>query len=170
VIRAIAISASLAALVACGGKPKPVKITAANVFVGDCVDPQAAGVLSPSPNLRAAHQDLNGDGNEELVFADEALCRNGNCYWNLFARSEGCHRYIGTVAGATLEVLSYQADAGFYALRGWWKMSSGGRQLVQNYRFRAGGYQLTDVLVCRQSGDDRLLCAAEEQDVANVPD
>jgi hypothetical protein len=157
------------AFAACGGKAKPLKITAANVFIGDCVDPSSGGVLSSSPSLRAAHQDLDGDGTNEKVFADEELCRGGNCYWNLFSKDESCYRYIGTIAGATLEVLDRQADAGFYAIRGWWKLSGGGRQLVQSYRYRGGGYQLSDVLVCRQTGDDRLLCAAEEQDVANLP-
>jgi hypothetical protein len=157
-------------LASCGGKAKPVKITAANVLIGDCVDPQEAGVLSPSPDLRSAHQDLNGDGSRELVYADNELCRNGNCYWNLFVKDAGCHRYIGNVAGATLEVLEMQADAGFHAIRGWWKLPGGKRQLLQSYRFRAGGYQLTEVLMCRQEGDDRLLCAEEEQGVAHQPD
>jgi hypothetical protein len=150
-------------LVACGGKAKPVKISAANVYIGECVDPQEAGVLSKDPKLRSAHQDLNGDGDKEMVYADSELCRNGNCYWNLFSKSATCYRYIGTVAGATLEVLAPQADAGFHAIRGWWKLPSGHRQLLQSYRFRAGGYQLTEVLMCRQKGDDRLLCAEEEQ-------
>lgn len=162
--RVIATSLALLLLSACGSKPKkPAKITAANVFIGDCVDPEEAGVLSASPELREAHRDLNGDGANESVYADRRLCRKGNCYWNLFTREDGCERYIGTVAGATLEILDHQADAGFHGLRAWWKLPSHKRQLVQSYRFRSGGYQLTDVLVCRQEGDDRLLCAAEEQ-------
>lgn len=169
-IRVTAISLALFSLAACGGKAKPVKISASNVFIGDCVDPRRAGVVSEDPELRAGHQDLNGDGSEELVYADSNLCRNGNCYWNLFAKEKACHRYIGTVAGATLEVLVPQADAGFHAIRGWWKLPSGSRQLVQSYRFRAGGYQLTEVLMCRQEGDDRLLCAEEEQAGAGEPD
>lgn len=167
VIRVIATSLALVALTSCGKKPKPAKIAAANVFIGDCVDPRVAGVVSASPRLREAHRDLNGDGVSETVYADKELCRHGNCYWNLFAKAEGCHRYIGTVAGATLEILDQQADAGFNEVRGWWKLPGGRRQLVQSYRFRAGGYQLVDVLVCRQEGDDRLLCAAEEQ--SDVP-
>ncbi len=162
-IRATVTSLALVVLAACGGKAKPVKISASNAVIGECVDPRSGGVLSAEPNLRSAHQDLNGDGSPEMVFTDEKMCRNGNCYWNLFAQEATCHRYIGTVAGATLEVLAPQADAGFHAIRGWWKLPGGGRQLVQNYRFRAGGYQLTEVLVCRQEGDDRLLCAEEEQ-------
>jgi hypothetical protein len=164
VTRVIATSLVLVALTACGSKPKPAKIAAANVFIGECVDPKSAGVLSASPKLREAHRDLNGDGDNETVYADRELCRNGNCYWNLFSRDESCQRYIGTVSGATLEILDYQSDAGFHEVRGWWKLPGGSRQLAQSYRFRSGGYQLVDVLVCRQEGDDRLLCAAEEQD------
>jgi hypothetical protein len=163
VTRAIVTSLALLALGACGSKPKPAKIAAANAFIGDCVDPKGAGVLSASPDLREAHRDLNGDGRNESVYADRQLCRKGNCYWNLFTKDQSCERYIGTVAGATLEILDHQADGGFHELRGWWKLASGTRQLVQSYRFRSGGYQLIDVLVCRQEGDDRLLCAAEEQ-------
>ncbi len=167
-IRAIATSTFLVFLVACGGKAKPVKIVAANVHIGDCVDPRAAGVLSASPDLRSAHRDLNGDGVPESVYSDNALCRGGNCYWNLFRKDSKCHRYIGTVAGATLELLEQKADGGFFALRAWWKLATGKRQLVQNYRYRDGGYQLSEVLVCRQGGDDRLLCATEEQDLGSL--
>lgn len=161
-IRAIATSTVLL-LVACGGtSPKPAKITAANAAIGDCVDARSAGVLSSTPRLRAAHRDLNGDGSPETVFADGELCRNGNCYWNLFSAREGCLRYVGTIGGATLEVVERAGGTGFRDLRGWWKLPGGERQLVQNYQFRGDGYRLGEVLLCRQEGDDQLLCAAEE--------
>ena len=148
---------------ACGGKTKPARIGAANAHIGDCVAPRSAGVISSAPQLRSAHLDLNGDGQKESVYADERLCRRGNCYWNLFTQGDDCHRYIGTVSGATLEIAGTQGEAGFHEVRAWWKLPGGKRQLVHNYRFRAGGYLLTDVLACRQEGDDRLLCAADEQ-------
>ena len=150
--------------IGCGGKARPAKIGAANAVLGECVDPESAGVLSNRPSLKQANRDINGDARDEVVLADEVLCRGGNCNWNLFARQDGCERYIGTIAAASIEVLGTTSDAGFSDLRGWWKLRGGDRQLVQNYRFRNGGYQLVDVLICRQKGDDRLLCAHEEQD------
>ena len=162
-IRAIVIS-GLLVLTACGGKAKPVsKMAASNARLGECADPRKAGVLSASPDLRSAHRDLNKDGRLESVFADKNLCKAGNCSWNLFTKDEGCSRYIGTVSGSTLEVVDVQGDAGFLGLRVWWRLGKGTRQLVQNYRYQEGGYQLMDVLICRLGGDGRLQCASEEQ-------
>lgn len=126
------------------------------------MEPESSGVLSESPQLRRANRDLNGDARDEQVLADRKLCRQGNCSWNLFAQHQGCERYIGTISAHSIEVLSSSSEAGFRDLRGWWKLPGGERQLVQNYRFRSGGYELTDVLICRQEGDSRLLCAEEE--------
>ncbi len=154
--------AIISAAAACGGRAAPRKSVAPNVVLGDCADPKLSGVLSPKPKLQSAHRDLNGDGVKELAFADRALCRGKNCSWNLFTKSEGCSRYIGTVEGNTLEVTETRADAGFATLRVWWRMAKGARFLVQTYAYRGEGYKLADVLVCRQDGDDRLLCASEE--------
>jgi len=146
----------------CGGHPKHAPMVAANANIGDCANPRTSGVLSSAPSLRSAHRDLNGDGRKEKVFADRNLCRGENCSWNIFTESEGCSRYLGTIAGATLEVGSSQGEAGFAPVHAWWRLPSGARHLVQNYRYRSGGYQLIDVLICRQGGDDTLLCASEE--------
>ncbi len=148
---------------ACGGsaKRRPA-VLAPNASLGDCAQPESTGVVSSNPNLKTAHRDLNGDGREELAFADRALCRDGNCAWNLFTEKDGCSRYIGTVEGATLESMQSTGDEGFAGLRVWWKMPKGERFLVQAYRYRGSGYHLSEVLVCRQEGDDRLLCASEE--------
>jgi hypothetical protein len=154
---------ALASLVACGGKARPVKIAASNAVIGECADPESAGVLSSDPKLRDASRDLNGDSKAERVVADKSMCRDGNCYWNLFVEQEGCYRYIGTIAGASIEMLKSSSDSGYRDLRGWWKLPGGSRQLVQNYRFRDRGYQLADVLLCRQGDDDRLQCASEER-------
>ncbi|MCP4444689.1 MAG: hypothetical protein GY811_04990 [Myxococcales bacterium] len=150
---------------ACGGKTTRTKVTAANVALGDCADPERSGVLSASPSLRNAHRDLNGDGQVEKVFADRNLCASGNCSWNLFTRIDECSRYIGTVSGASLEIGRSQGEGGFSPIRAWWRLPKGERHLVHNYHFRNGAYQLEDVLLCRQEGDDRLLCASEEPHV-----
>jgi hypothetical protein len=160
--RSAALACVLLALAACGGASKRRPRVAANVQIGDCADPKTAGVLSDAPALKAAHRDLNGDGLKEQVFADRHLCQAGNCSWNIFTESDGCSRYIGTIAGSTLEVGAGQGESGFSPVRGWWRMAKGGRFLVQNYRYIRSGYQLDDVLLCRQEGDDRLLCASEE--------
>ncbi len=160
----VIVTSCLLVLVACGGKPRPIsKIAASNARLGECANPRKAGVLSARPTLVSAHRDLNNDGHREKVFADKNLCKAANCSWNLFTKQDGCARYIGTVAGSTLEVVDSQGDAGFSALRVWWRLGKGTRQLVQNYHYRDGGYQLIDVLICRMGGDDRLLCASEEQ-------
>lgn len=162
-IRAIATSGLLAlALAGCSRKSKPPKIAVANAFVGDCVNPQVAGVLSDAPRFKRADQDLDRDGQAELVLADKRTCRGANCYWNLFSKRDGCYRYIGTVAGQALEITDRQSDGGFLDIRGWWKLPSAGRKLAQTYRFRGDGYRLAEVLLCRQGEDDRLLCASEE--------
>ncbi len=152
----------LVALGACGGPAKRRPTVAANLAIGSCANPKTAGVLSDDPSLKPAHRDLNGDGHKERVFADRRLCNAGNCSWNLFTDNDGCSRYIGTIAGSTLEVVAGQGEAGFSPLRVWWRMGKGSRFLVQNYRYVHGGYHLEDVLLCRQDGDDRLLCASEE--------
>ena len=141
---------------------RPIKVPAAQL--GVCGEPGQAGVLSARPELRRADRDLDGDGAVELVAADRTLCRDGNCYWNLFSGTTeaGCRRYLGTVAGAAIDRLGRRGENGFHDLRGWWRLAGGTRQLLQEYRFRNGGYRIAEAMVCRQEGDDRLTCAREE--------
>ncbi len=135
----------------------------ATVRIGDCAEPGADGVVSGSIRPRRADRDLDDDGRPEVVVADLSICSQaGNCYWNLFASPRGgCQRYLGTIAGLGIERMGERGDEGFRDLRGWWKMAGGGRFLVQQYRFGHGGYRLVEVLVCRQTKGDRLLCAED---------
>ncbi len=131
--------------------------------VGLCADPEHAGVVSRRPHLARADRDLDGDRRPEVVVADRTLCTSGNCYWNLYARDRGagCQRYLGTVAASVIDRLTRRGDEGFHDLRGWWRLSSDSRVLLQEYTYRHGGYRVVDALVCRQEGDDRLLCATD---------
>lgn len=142
------------------GRPAPPS----TVTVGACADPDRDGVVGPGARLEHADRDLNGDGAPELVVVDRGLCsEDGNCHWNLFtgATTGGCRRYLGTVAARGIEPLRERSDDGYRDLRGWWRLSGGGRVLLQHYRYQAGGYRVIDALVCRQEGDDRLLCAED---------
>jgi hypothetical protein len=150
--------------------PVPPQPPPATRRVGSCADPNVDGVVGKMPRLRRADRDLDGDGAPEQVVADEALCAGeGNCYWNVFyadpadPRSESspaCTRYAGTLAGAAIEPLASRGERRFSDLRVWWRFG-GGRLLVQEYRFRMGGYQVTDALLCAEGKDDRILCAEE---------
>jgi hypothetical protein len=113
---------------------------------------------------------LNGDGADEIVVADMALCSAaGNCYWNVFVpalpRGAGgstatpCTRYAGTLAGVAMDRLAERGEHGFVDLRAWWRFGAGGRLLMQQYRFRHGGYRVVDALLCRRQSDDRIACA-----------
>lgn len=159
----------------CGGKSRkpPVKAPASSVPLGTCADPSRDGILSDTPELRRADRDLDGDRDPEAVVADDALCtEEGNCYWNLYAppRRETapdrgqCWRYLGTVAASAIDRLDLRGEEGFYDLRGWWTLTGGGRLLLQHYRYRHGGYQVVEAMVCRQEEDDRLLCASERSE------
>jgi hypothetical protein len=132
--------------------------------VGECVDPERGGVLSARPDLSRADRDLDGDRQPEVVVADRSMCTaQGNCYWNVYARdaAAGCQRYVGTVAASVIDRLSRRGDDGFHDLRGWWRLSSDSRVLLQEYHYRHGGYRVVDAMVCRQEGDDRLHCASD---------
>lgn len=160
---ALAVAAVLAA---CGGKSaRPKLAPVANARVGDCADVERAGVVSASPSLRRADRDLDGDGNAEVVVADREMCTGDNCYWNLFADdgAADCRRYLGTVSGFTIDRLQNSGDDGFRSLRGWWRLASGDRYLLQRFEYRRGGYRLVEAMVCRQEDDDRLLCASEQR-------
>ncbi|HTE55369.1 MAG TPA: hypothetical protein VK698_31160 [Kofleriaceae bacterium] len=132
--------------------------------VGQCADPSRNGVVSARPRLSRADRDLDGDRRPELVVTDRTLCTaQGNCYWNVYAQdaSAGCQRYLGTVAASVIDRLARRGDDGFHDLRGWWQMSSDSRVLLQEYRYRHGGYRIVDTMLCRQEGDDRLQCATD---------
>jgi hypothetical protein len=88
----------------------------------------------------------------------------GNCYWNVFVpppenAAEQCQRFAGTLAAAAIEPTGGRGDDGYADLRGYWRLTSGGRLLLHEYSFRRGGYQVVDAILCRREGDDRLLCA-----------
>lgn len=132
----------------------------ADVEVGECADPSKQGVFGRTPNLIHADRDLDGDDVAEVVVADRELCTvEGNCHWNLYRRQGSCHRYLGTVSAASLQRIEPRGEQGFFGLRGWWKLTAGDRMLLQEYRFRRGGYRLVEALPCRQAEDDRILCA-----------
>ncbi|MCA9675469.1 MAG: hypothetical protein H6709_22290 [Kofleriaceae bacterium] len=162
----------------CGGKsrgaahaqPMPVP----SIGVGECGQPESAGVLGDHPDLVHADRDLDGDGQPEVVVADRSMCSpEGNCYWNVFVRppagaADTCQRFAGTLAGTALEPTGGTGEDRYADLRGYWKLTGGGRVLLQEYRFRRGGYQVVDAIICRREGDDRLLCA--EADDGAEPD
>jgi hypothetical protein len=136
-----------------------------SVAIGECGDPRHDGVISESPRLVHADRDLGGDRTIEQVVTDRNLCDEaGNCQWNVFFApqgEDGCRRYVGTLAAATLEPLQTKGQSGMLDIRAYWALPSG-RTLVQDYRFNRGGYRAVDALLCRSSGDDRLECAEEE--------
>jgi hypothetical protein len=154
-------------LCACGGAPpiekRPGNQRPASVAVGDCADPARDGVIGDRPRIERSDRDLDGDKIAELVSVDRTLCTpEGNCAWNVFAGQGegGCHRYLGTIEASGIERLRDRGEAGYHDLRAWWRFG-GQRLLVQQYRFRAGGYQVVDALVCSRQEDDRLLCAED---------
>jgi hypothetical protein len=158
---------ALAVLWGCGGAPPPARgpgqLPPASVRVGDCADPARDGVISEPPRLEHDDHDLDGDAVKEVVTVDRRLCTpEGNCYWNLFAgRAEGgCHRYLGTIEAGWFQRLRDRGEDGYHDLRAWWRFSAD-RSLVQQYRFRAGGYQVVDALICRRVPDGQTLCAED---------
>lgn len=126
--------------------------------------PERDGVMTAAPRIDRADRDLDGDGRDEIVAVDRANCDSaGNCYWNVFKPAAGagdCARYLGTFAGAALELLPNTGDDNMRSVRAYWKQPSG-RLLLQSYRFARGGYALDgdDVLECKRAPDDRLECA-----------
>lgn len=137
--------------------PLPVR---GNVHLGDCADPRKHGVVGEAPSLWRADHDLDGDNVSEVVVADRTLCtREGNCHWNLYRKDGECHRYLGTVSAAHIQRLLPRSEQGFFGIRAWWKFAGGERILMQEYRFRHGGYRLVDALLCRQSEGNHMVCA-----------
>lgn len=130
--------------------------------IGECIERlNAAGVVSAEPVFSHADRDLNGDGRSEIVVSDRKMCRESNCQWNIFAYDGSCHRFIGSIAGAAIEV-GPAGDYGYLELRSWWRFRDGRRALLHVYRFGQEGYQLVETLMCHQRGDDGIQCASEE--------
>lgn len=174
-LRLRAIPLLLTALVcACGGsrpktaegpRPLPVQPT---VRAGECANPERDGVLADRPALSRADRDLDGDGKDEVVIADRNICTpEGNCHWNVFHDDAGCLRYVGTISAARVQRLPRRGEHGFSDVRAIWYLTSENRLLLQEYRFRRGGYRIAEVVLCRQSGDDSVLCA--EVDSSAIP-
>ncbi|HTJ43455.1 MAG TPA: hypothetical protein VL463_15230 [Kofleriaceae bacterium] len=160
----------LLAVAGCGAKarstpttPRSASMPVPTVQVGSCSDPDRDGVVSPRPDLKHADRDLDGDGQNETISADRAMCTaEGNCYWNVFVHPAGqCPRFAGTLAGARLEPLATRGDQHFLDVRGYWTLTSGNRFLVEEYRFVRGGYQSQGALLCRREDDDRLQCSED---------
>jgi hypothetical protein len=156
----------LALAAACGPRSKPADtgppVLPSTVHIGACADPAADGVVGDNPQMERADRDLDGDRVDEIVVADRSICTgDGNCHWNLFSREDdtGCHRYLGTVAGAKIQRVPIRGEDGFVGLRSWWMLTADGRFLMQEHRFRHGGYQIVEAVLCRQADDDRLECA-----------
>jgi hypothetical protein len=167
--RALALAAlSSATLAACSGKPKrlPVRsMPTPSIQVGACGEPGRDGVMGRAPKIDRADRDLDGDGTIEPIVVDRALCTpEGNCYWNVFVPPRGseCARYAGTFEAAALEPLTTKGDDNMRDVRAYFNQS-GGRMLLQSYRFVRGGYQIIDVIQCKRSADDRLECADQER-------
>ena len=174
-LRPRAIPLLLTALVcACGGsrpktaegpRPLPVQPT---VRAGECANPERDGVLADRPALSRADRDLDGDGKDEVVIADRNICTpEGNCHWNVFHDDAGCLRYVGTISAARVQRLPRRGEHGFADVRAIWYLTGENRLLLQEYRFRRGGYRIAEVVLCRQSGDDSVLCA--EIDSSAIP-
>ncbi|MDQ3334246.1 MAG: hypothetical protein M4D80_03730 [Myxococcota bacterium] len=132
-----------------------------SVQVGSCAEPGRDGVMSAKPKVDRADRDLNGDGRNESIVVDRALCTaEGNCYWNVFVgprASDECARYAGTFKAAALEPLATKGEDNMTDVRGYWNLH-GGRLSLETYRFVRGGYLLVEAVQCRRAGDDRLEC------------
>jgi hypothetical protein len=143
--------------------PSTVTIPTPSVQVGACGEPGHDGAIGKAPRLEHFDRDLDSDGRPESVVVDRTLCVGDddpkNCYWNVFTHPAGeCPRYVGTFAGAGLEPLASKGEDNMSDVRAYWKQS-GGRLLLQSYRFTRGGYQIGEVLSCKRAADDRLECA-----------
>ncbi|MBX3159930.1 MAG: hypothetical protein KF773_28435 [Deltaproteobacteria bacterium] len=154
---------------ACSGghRKLPVRaMPAPSIQVGACGEPGRDGVMGRSPKVdRSADRDLDGDGTPEPIVVDRTLCTpEGNCYWNVFVPPRGaeCARYAGTFEAAALEPLPTRGDDNMRDVRAYFNQS-GGRLLLQSYRFMRGGYQIVDVIQCKRGPDDRLECADHER-------
>jgi hypothetical protein len=153
-------------LAACTKKPATtpttIRVPTASVQPGSCAEPGRDGVMSTSPKVDHADRDLDNDGRDEIIVVDRSQCTgDGNCYWNVFRQPRDpsdCARYAGTFAGANLETLASRGEDNMTDVRAYWKQS-GGRMLLQSYRFVRDGYRIEDVIQCKRATDDRLDCA-----------
>ncbi len=157
-------------LAACGSRsaapatPRVVSVPSPTVRVGECGAPERDGVMSETPRPRRGDRDLDGDGRDETLVADEQMCTaEGNCYWNVFLPGDpgACARYAGALAGQALEPQPGATVGALAPVRAYWSLTGGGRMLMHEYQFRRGGYVLTDTLVCRRAEGDRLLCTED---------
>ena len=158
------IAAMAVSTMACGGAAKPVVPATPTPPVGECAELDAGGVVSGKPSMDRADRDLDGDGRAEVVTTDRSMCRGPdrkNCYWNVFVADGACHRYVGTIDGAAIEV-GPPGDRGFVELRSWWRLSGQGRALLHVYQFGGAGYRLSETLVCRSGEGDQLQCASDD--------
>lgn len=132
--------------------------------VGSCANPDTDGVVADPRRLERADRDLDGDGRPEPIRVDRSRCDAlGNCYWNVFVRrSDDCVRFAGSLGGAGLELLPGRGDGNVSDVRAYWHQGEG-RMLLQDHRFTQGGYQVTDILLCRRQGEARLLCGDEQR-------
>lgn len=139
-----------------------LRMPTTSIQPGNCGVPEKDGVMTDSPRVDHADRDLDGDGRVELIVVDRDKCTaDGNCYWNVFRqpREPGeCARYAGTFAGSALETLASRGEDNMMDVRSYWKQT-GGRMLLQSYRFARDGYRIEDVLQCKRATDDRLDCA-----------
>jgi hypothetical protein len=156
------------ALGACSGGNKRIparSMPTPSIQVGACGEPGRDGVMGRAPKVDRADRDLDGDGTIEPIVVDRSLCTpEGNCYWNVFVPPHGaeCARYAGTFEAAALEPLTSKGDDNMRDVRAYFNQS-GGRLLLQSYRFVRGGYQIVDVIQCKRGTDDRLECADQEK-------
>ena len=119
--------------------------------------------MSDSPKVDHADRDLDSDGRTEIIVVDRAMCTaDGNCYWNVFRQpreASECARYAGTFAGASARAARRHGRRQHERRARATGNSSGGRLLLQSYRFVRDGYRIDDVLQCKRAPDDRLDCA-----------
>lgn len=169
-VRVVVIGLALGLLGACTRAPRattPRVMPTPSVQVGACGEPGRDGVIGAAPRLDRADRDLDGDGRDEVLVVDRALCTAaGNCYWNVFRTappgSDECARYAGSFAGAALEPLASRGDDNMVDVRSYWNLH-GGRLSLETYRFVRGGYHLVESLLCRRAADDRLDCTDMER-------
>jgi hypothetical protein len=165
--RAVVACALAAGLVGCSSTTaRPQAPTRQPSPIGSCADPHRHGAVSDAPQLQRADRDLDRDGTAETVAADRGLCTpEGNCYWNVFVRDPAgaCLRFAGTIAGGALETLSSTGDRGFADLRAWWRFAGGERFLMEEYRFRRGGYLAVNSVMCRRGQGSLILCAPADK-------
>ena len=128
---------------------------------GNCSSVESTGVVGKYKQLERYDYDLDRDGKREIVIVDRSLCtKEGNCYWNLFSTTlkEHCNSYLGTVAGASLELLSTKGEKNFLDIRAQWILSDDSRLMVEEYKFIDTGYRMTGTLLCHLVSSNTVSC------------